>query len=137
MAFNFVVRPNSMGLNHKGVHSPKVQQLLDKGSCTYTQQGQHHNSSLLGMLRKGRLDQHIGEQANVRQLVLGDGREGAALQPVLDGGALICVPISCNHWIHHHYLQAIPGGTNVKIPGYFTASVAVHLCYCEVLLKAW
>ena len=56
------------------------------------------------MLRQSRLDQHIGHQASVGQLVPGDWREGAALQPVLDGSALICVPISCNHWIHHHHL---------------------------------
>ena len=63
-----------------------------------------NNSGHLSMLRKGRFDQHIGHQAGVGQLFPGDRREGAALQPVLDGSALISVPISRDHWIHHHHL---------------------------------
>ena len=46
----------------------------------------------LSMLRKGRLDQHIGYQSSVEQLVNSHRREGAALQPMLDGSALVCLP---------------------------------------------
>ena len=56
------------------------------------------------MLRKSRLELHIGDQASVRQLAPGDRREGAALQPVLNGSALVGVSIICNHWIHHNHL---------------------------------
>ena len=64
-----------------------------------------HSSGHLSILGKGRFDQHVGHQASVGQLVPGDRREGAALQPMLDGSALIRVPISCNHWIHHCHLH--------------------------------
>lgn len=46
----------------------------------------------MSRLRKGRLDQRTGHQVHVRHIVLGEGREGAALQPVLGGGALAHVP---------------------------------------------
>ena len=57
------------------------------------------------MLGKRGFDQHIGHQASVGQVVSSDRRQGAALQPVLDGCSLIGVPISCNHGIHHRHLQ--------------------------------
>ncbi len=57
------------------------------------------------MLVKSRLDQDIGDKSDVGELVPSDWGQAAALQPVLNGGLLIGVPICSNHWLHHHHLS--------------------------------
>ena len=57
------------------------------------------------MLVKSRLDQNTGDKSGVGELVPSDWGQAAALQPVLNGGLLIGVPICSNHWLHHHHLS--------------------------------
>ena len=70
------------------------------------------------MLCQGSLDQKVGHQASVRQLVPSDRRQTAVLQPELNGSALVCVSISCNHWVIHCHLHAYSS----------------NRCYCHSLL---
>ena len=73
------------------------------------------SSKHLGKLCSNSPGRYIGHQASVGQLVPGDRRQGAALQPVLNGSALICVPISCNHRIHHCHLHVADIGFRATV----------------------
>ena len=63
--------------------------------------------SILQLALDGRLGQDIGHKAGVRQRQHGDGGGGVGLQPLLNGGPLIGVPISRNHRVYHCYLHTI------------------------------